>query len=400
MKNLTAQEARRRILEKASLLAIETVGLDEAYGRVLAGAVVAKRDQPPFRASAMDGYALRGSDALDRQAPVTVIGESAAGMAFNGAVLPGQSVRIFTGAPVPADCDHVVIQENVQRVGDMALVGPLAGQGSNIRPQGGDFGAGAILLEAGARLDAWRLSLAASAGAALLPVVQRPRVAVLSTGNELVEPGQVPGADQIYNSGSPAVCALLDSWGAQAIRLHSAVDNAEAIAQAVRDLAVDVIVTLGGASVGDHDLVKPAMAMLDLTLSVETIALRPGKPTWFGQLGDGRLVLGLPGNPASALVCAELFLRPLINAMLGLDPGPRMEPAQLGTPLPSNGPREHWMRARLENRQGVTLAIPFRDQDSSLVSVFAQADALVCQPADSDGLEAGSLVQILRLNRL
>lgn len=400
MKNLAAQEARRRILAKANVLATETVGLEEAYGRVLAEPITAQRDQPPFRASAMDGYALRASDALDGQAQVTVIGESAAGMAFKGAVLPGQAVRIFTGAPVPADCDHVVIQENVRRDGNMAQVGPLAGQGSNIRPQGGDFKAGAVLLEAGTRIDSWRLSLAASAGTASLPVVQRPRVAVLSTGNELVEPGQVPSNDQIYNSGSPAVCALLDSWGAKAIRLHSAVDDADEIAAAVRDLAVDVIVTLGGASVGDHDLVKPAMAKLDLTLSVETIALRPGKPTWFGQLGDGRLVLGLPGNPASALVCAELFLRPLINAMLGLDAGPRMEPAQLATPLPSNGPREHWMRAKLENPQGMIFAIPLRDQDSSLVSVFAQADALVCQPAHCEGLEAGSLVQILRLNRL
>lgn len=400
MKNLTAQEARRLILEKASVMATETVSLDEAHGRVLDRAITAQRDQPPFRASAMDGYALRASDALDRQVQVTVIGESAAGMAFKGAILPGQAVRIFTGAPVPADCDHVVIQENVRRDGNLALVGPLAGQGSNIRPQGGDFQAGAVLLERGVRLDSWRLSLAASAGAASLPVIQRPRVAVLSTGNELVEPGQVPSDNQIYNSGSPAVCALLDSWGAKAIRLHSAVDDADEIAAAVRDLAVDVIVTLGGASVGDHDLVKPAMAKLGLSLSVETIALRPGKPTWFGQLGDGRLVLGLPGNPASALVCAELFLRPLINAMLGLERGPRMEPAQLAMPLPANGPREHWMRARLENRQGMAVAIPFRDQDSSLVSVFAKADALVCQPADSDGLEVGSLVQILRLNRL
>jgi len=400
MKNLDAQEARHRMLAKARLMGPETVNPDQSCGRVLAEPVVAARDQPPFRASAMDGYAVRGSDALNQSAKLRVIGESAAGMAFTGAVLPGQVVRIFTGAPVPSDCDHVVIQENVQRDGDMALLGALTGQGANIRAQGGDFQAGAVLLETGVRLDAWRLSLAASAGASSLTVIQRPRVAVLSTGNELVEPGQTPSLDQIYNSGSPAVCALLDSWGAQAIRLHSAVDDAEAIAASVRDLDVDLIVTLGGASVGDHDLVKPAMALLGLELLVETIALRPGKPTWFGTLGDGRLVLGLPGNPASALVCAELFLRPLVNAMLGLDPGPAMETAQLATPLPSNGPREHWMRAKLENRQGMIVASPFRNQDSSLISVFAKADALICQPAQCSGLEAGSLVQILRLNRL
>ncbi len=400
MKNLNAQEARQRILAKARLMGPETVKPDQAYGRVLAEPVVAARDQPPFRASAMDGYALRAADALDHLAKLKVIGESAAGMAFKGAVLSGQAVRIFTGAPVPHDCDHVVIQENVQRDGDIALLGPLIGQGANIRTQGGDFQAGAILLETGLRLDAWRLSLAASAGASSFRVIKRPRVAVLSTGDELVEPGQTPSLDQIYNSGSPAACALLDSWGAQAIRLHSAVDDAEAIVASVRDLDVDLIVTLGGASVGDHDLVKPAMAKLGLELSVETIALRPGKPTWFGALADGRLVLGLPGNPASALVCAELFLRPLVNAMLGLDPGPATEQAQLATPLPSNGPREHWMRAKVENRQGMTVATPLRDQDSSLISVFAKADALICQPAQCGGLEAGSLVQILRLNRL
>ncbi|MEY4256309.1 MAG: hypothetical protein RLZZ141_1536 [Pseudomonadota bacterium] len=400
MKNLSAQEARQRILAKVSLMDTETVSPDLAYGRILAEPIIAQRDQPPFRASAMDGYAVRSSDAHDHPAHLQVIGESAAGLAFKGTVLPGQAVRIFTGAPVPADCDHVVIQENVQRDGDMALLGPLTGQGANIRAQGGDFQAGAVLLETGARLDAWRLALAASAGARALTVFKRPRVAVLSTGTELVEPGETPSADQIYNSGSPAVCALLDGWGAQAVRLHSAVDDADDIALAVRDLEVDLIVTLGGASVGDHDLVKPAMAKLGLVLSVETIALRPGKPTWFGQLGDGQLILGLPGNPASALVCAELFLRPLVDGLLGLSPGPALESAQLGTPLPSNGPREHWMRARIENRQGVMVAHPFRDQDSSLVSIFAQADALVCQPAHSDGLEAGALVKILRLNRL
>ena len=400
MKNLTAQDARQRILDKARLMGPETVSSNQAYGRVLAEPVVASRDQPPFRASAMDGYALRASDARDHRAKLRVIGESAAGMAFKGAVLPGQAVRIFTGAPVPQHCDHVVIQENVQRDGDMDLLGPLIGQGANIRAQGGDFQAGSVLVGTGSRLDAWRLSLVASAGASSLRVIQRPRVAVLSTGDELVEPGQSPSLDQIYNSGSPAVCTLLDSWGAQSIRLHSAVDDAEAIAASVRDLEVDLIVTVGGASVGDHDLVKPAMAKLGLVLLVETIALRPGKPTWFGILDGGRLVLGLPGNPASALVCAELFLRPLVNAMLGLVPGPAMEQAMLATPLPPNGPREHWMRAKLENRQGTIVAAPFQDQDSSLISVFAQADALVCQPAQCGGLEAGSWVQILRLNRL
>ena len=400
MKNLSSDEARRRIIAKAPLMATESVSLREAHGRVLAQDVSAQRDQPPFRASAMDGYALRAADIQATAKSFQVIGESAAGKAFKGSVQPCQAVRIFTGAPVPSDCDLVVIQENVVREGDIAIISPPSGTGANIRPQGGDFRAGETLLATGSRLDGWRLSLAASAGMPSLQVFQRPRVAVLSTGDELVEPGVTPSLDQIFNSGSPALCALLETWGAEPIRLHSAVDDVDKIASAVRDLEVDLVVTLGGASVGDHDLVKPAMARLGLIMSVETIAIRPGKPTWFGQLEGGRLVLGLPGNPASALVCAELFLRPLINAMLGLVPGPAMETALLGTPLPANGPREHWMRARLDNQDGALIVKPFQDQDSSLVSVFALADALLCQPALSPALEKESRVQILRLNRL
>lgn len=400
MKNLSALEARRRILAKTAPVQTQTVALADAQGRVLAASIYADRDQPPFRSSAMDGYALRKDDALNHSARLMVIGESAAGSGFEGPVALGQTVRIFTGAPVPADCDHVVIQENVERQGDWAVIGPLAGQGANIRPQGGDFTAGTELLAPGVRLDPWRLSLAASAGAAVLTVARRPRVAVLSTGDELVEPGQTPSGVQIYNSGATALSALLQDWGAEAVKLHSAADDADQIAAAVTGLEVDLIVTLGGASVGDHDLVKPAMARLGLTLGVETIALRPGKPTWFGQLGDGRLVLGLPGNPASALVCAALFLKPLIRAMLGQEPGPGLESARLATPLPANGPREHWMRARLETVEGVVMARPFRDQDSSLVSVFALADALIRQAADTGPLEAGAVIEVLRLERL
>ena len=404
MKNLTVHEARRLILEAAIRLGAETVELAAAHGRVLAQSVIAKRDQPPFFASAMDGYAVRHSDLAQGSTGLLVIGESAAGGGFEGPVAPGQCVRIFTGAPLPKDCDQVVVQENVRRDGQMAFVSADAGSSSHIRSQGGDFLQGAVLLEPGERLDAWRLSLAASAGAAVLDVIRRPRVAVLSTGDELVEPGQVPGRNQIYNSGSTAICALVETWGAQALRLHCAADSIEDIASAVRDLDVDLILTLGGASVGDHDLVKPAMATLGLDLMVQSIAIRPGKPTWFGTLDDGRRILGLPGNPASALVCAQLFLQPLIRAMLGQQPGPELETALLATPLPalgtSGGPREHWSRADLEVRHGQIWVRPFGDQDSSLVTVFAKARALMRQEANGQGLEQGAIVEIVRLDRL
>jgi len=404
MKNLAVHEARRLILEAAIRLGPETVELAAAHGRVLAQSVIAKRDQPPFFASAMDGYAVRRSDLASGASGLLVIGESAAGGGFDRPVAAGQCVRIFTGAPLPKDCDQVVVQENVRREGDMAYFSADTASARHIRPQGGDFLQGAVLLEPGERFDGWRLSLAASAGAGALDVIRRPRVAVLSTGDELVEPGQSPKPNQIYNSGGTAICALVEAWGAQALRLHCAADRIEDIASAVRELDVDLILTLGGASVGDHDLVKPAMATLGLELMVQSIAIRPGKPTWFGTLKDGRRVLGLPGNPASALVCAQLFLQPLIRTMLGQAPGPELETAYLATALPalntSGGPREHWSRADFEVRQGQVWVRPFGDQDSSLVTVFAKTRALMRQEANGQGLEQGAIVEIMRLDRL
>ncbi len=404
MKNLSVLEARRLMLEQIQCLGTETVGQEAALGRVLAQDIRAQRDQPPFFASAMDGYAVRRADLAADETQLLVVGESAAGGGFAGAVGAGQCVRIFTGAPVPQDCDLVVVQENVRREGELAFIVGEPALATHIRPQGGDFLLGTVLLEAGQRLDPWRLSLAASAGAGSLEVIRQPRVAVLSTGDELVEPGQRPLTNQIFSSGSPAICALLEAWGAAALRLHCAADRVEDITASVADLDVDLIVTIGGASVGDHDLVKPAMAKLGLTLSVQSIAVRPGKPTWFGVLAGGRRVLGLPGNPASALVCAQLFLQPLIRAMLGQDVGPFIETALVDTALPalsgSGGPREHWSRADLETRDGQVWVKPFSDQDSSLVTVFAKAKALMRQEANGAGLDKGAVVEILRLDRL
>jgi molybdopterin molybdotransferase len=399
LKNLSVEAARGRMLADAVLLGVEAAPLAQALGRTLAQTIDATRDQPPFAASAMDGWAIRRAD-LTPDTRFRIAGESAAGRAYPGAVGPGEAVRIFTGAPIPAGADLVVIQEEATRDGETVRFAASEDPKSNIRPAGGDFRSGDRLLEAGDRLDPWRLSLAAAAGRASLTVARRPRVAILATGDELVPPGGDPAPDQIFESGSIALAALVETWGGTAARLTAAADDAAAIADAVAGVEADLIVTIGGASVGDHDLVKPAMARLGLVLRVETIAVRPGKPTWFGTLADGRRVLGLPGNPASALVCAELFLRPLLAALTGRDPAPALIAARLTAPLPANGPREHWMRAALSiDPQGRAMVSAFPDQDSSLVGVFSRADALIRRPVSGGAARAGDIVDVLSLGR-
>ena len=395
MKDVPVEDARARVLDGVPPPTIETLGLDQALGRVLAEDIDAGRDQPPFDASAMDGWALAGPG--QRHA---IVGESAAGHGYHGRLEPGQAVRIFTGAPVPPGALRVVLQEDCQRDGDTVVTPADSGAASHIRAAGGDFHAGDRLLSAGQRLDPWRIALAASAGRAQLQVARRPRVAILSTGEEIAPPGAAPGPDQIFNSGGPALAALVLAWGGEPLPIAQAGDDADAIAEAVRGAGGDIVVTLGGASVGDHDLVKPALARLGLALRFETIRLRPGKPTWFGTLEDGRRVVGLPGNPASGLVCAELFLRPLINAWLGAEPGPVLETARLAQALPANGPREHWARGRLNTVDGELRVQAMTDQDSSLVTVFAQADVLIRRRAGAPAAPAGEVVDILRLGRL
>ena len=404
-KNLSVIEARRRMLAGAERLGVEDVALEQALGRVLASPVVADRDQPPFDASAMDGWAIRRADLASGEA-FRVAGESAAGRAHAHPVEAGQAVRIFTGAPVPAGADMVVIQENATRDGDtVGFTIDREPPPSNIRPAGGDFRSGDPLLAQGARLDAWRLSLAAAAGRATLSVARRPRVAILATGDELVPPGATPAADQIFESGSFSLAALVQAWGGEAVRLKAQADDLAAIARAVDDAEADLIVTVGGASVGDHDLVKPALATLGLGLRVETIAVRPGKPTWFGTLapkdgGNDRRVLGLPGNPASALVCAELFLRPLLAALTGADSALPISAGVLASPLPATGPREHWMRAaRAVDAEGRVQVTPFPDQDSSLIGVFSRADCLIVRPVGALAAGVGEVVSLLPLAR-
>jgi len=396
MKLLSVEDARARMLALAVAMPAETVAIGEAAGRTLAEDVRARRDQPPYAASSMDGWALAAASAPGR---LRVVGESAAGRPFAGRVGPGEAVRIFTGAAMPPGADCVVIQEDARRDGD-AVETPAAHAGANVRAAGCDFHAGERLLTRGMRLDAWRLSLAAAAGRGTIEAARRPQVCLLSTGEEIVEPGAEPAAHQIFDSGSVALAARISAWGGNPRSARQVGDDLAATAAAVRSAEADLIVTIGGASVGDHDLVKPALAALGLELAVDSVSVRPGKPTWFGRLADGRRVLGLPGNPASALVCAELFLRPLMMAMQGADPTLPLIGARAAGPIPKNGAREHWMRARLwVGADGIAVAEPFADQDSSLVSVFANAGALVRRPAGAPEAEAGEPLEALPLER-
>ncbi len=393
MKLMTVEDARAAMLAEAVRLPAESVALARAQGRVLAEDVAALRDQPPFHASAMDGWALRSADA---PGSLRIVGESAAGHGYAATLQPGEAVRIFTGAALPDGADTVVIQEDAARDGDHVTV-PAAPLGDNVRARGKDFSQGQPLLQAGMRLDPLRLGLAASAGRPDLQVSAKPKVAILSTGEEVVPPGATPGPFQIFNSGVTSLGAMVAGWGADLIPLDNVGDDEAAIAAAARDCGGDVIVTLGGASVGDHDLVKPALARLGLRMVVESIAIRPGKPTWFAVLADGRRVVGLPGNPASAMVCAELFLKPFLMAMQGGDVSVNVVNARATAPVAANGAREHWMRAQLGHApDGALTAQPLRDQDSSLVTVFASANALLRRRAAA---AAGDTIEVLPLAR-
>ena len=391
----TVEDALLRMLAEVGPLEAEDVSLAQADGRWLAEAVTATRDQPPFDASSMDGWAVRGAD-VEGGATLRIGGESLAGRRLDRAIEAGETARIFTGAPLPPGADRVVVQEEVERRGDVAIFAAPTSGTRNIRRRGCDFRNGETLLEAGQLINPWRLALAASAGAGILRCARRPRVAVLATGDELVEPGQPAGPDQIYNSAAPALAAFVVRRGGETRLLAAAADDQAAIAARVSEAAFDLLVTIGGASVGDHDLVKPALRGLGAILHVEGVAMRPGKPVWFATLPDGRAVLGLPGNPASALVCAELFLAPILTRLQGGGAPERFDTAILDGGLPANGPRDHYMRARLwTGADQVRRATPYANQDSSLVSVMAAASGLIRRPPHAPALEAGESVSIL-----
>jgi molybdopterin molybdotransferase len=396
---LPVAEAQARILDGVAPLPVEMVALDQADGRVLAADLLARRTQPPADVSAMDGYAVRASDAT-AGARLRVIGEAAAGRPFAGGLAAGQAVRIFTGAVIPGGADAVVIQEDTSASGDVVTLHEAARKGRHIRAAGLDFAAGRLLLPAGTRLTPAALALAAAANHAELPVHRRPKVAIFSTGDELVAPGGTPDDSQIVSSNALALTLAARRAGADAVDLGIVPDTLAATVEAIRRaraIGAEILVTTGGASVGDYDLVQPALKAEGLTLDFWKLALRPGKPFMFGRLGEAR-VLGLPGNPVSCFVCGVLFLSPLIARLQGVaDALPAFEPATLGRDLPANDHREEFMRARLTLDGGRLVATPFTAQDSSLVSVLAQAQCLVRRPAHAPAMTGGATVDILRL---
>jgi molybdopterin molybdotransferase len=394
-------DALAAVLEGAAPLAEEMVALDEAFHRTLARDVAAKRTQPPQAMSAMDGYAVRAADAAVAGARLKVIGEVAAGRPFDRALDTREAARIFTGGVIPEGADAVVIQEDTVVDGNSISVTEAAVKGRNIRAAGIDFREGDVLLAAGSRLTDRDLSLAASMNFPELPVRRRPKVALLATGDELVMPGNTPGPGQIVYSNGYALRALARAEGADTVDLGIAADTLGATTSGIRrahDAGADILVTTGGASVGDHDLVKQALEAEGVKIAFWKIAMRPGKPMMHGRLG-GMRVIGVPGNPVSSYVCTLLFVVPLIRALSGAKAVRHVrEEALLGRDIGENDLREDYLRARLERREdGTFIATPVNHQDSSLLANLSAAQALVIRAPFAPAAKAGSVCEILRL---
>ncbi|MCX7559502.1 molybdopterin molybdotransferase MoeA [Sulfitobacter sp. F26204] len=389
---ISVAEAHAALSTLVSPLETEFIPLREAAGRVLAQNVTATRTQPPFAASSMDGYALRGAE-VEPDAMFKVIGEAAAGHRFEGTLRAGQAVRIFTGAPIPDGADFVVIQEDTTRRGDLITLGHNIGDKDNIRPAGGDFTIGQSV-NAPLRLRPADIALLAAMNISHVPVTRKPLVAILATGDELVQPGESPGPDQIVASNSFGLAAMLENAGARVHLLPIARDTAASLKQAFAlARGADLMVTIGGASVGDHDLVGPIAAELGMEQTFYKVAMRPGKPLMAGRMGD-MAMLGLPGNPVSAMVCGHVFVLPVLNKLLGLGSEPaQVFKAPLAVDLPANGARAHYMRAQIIKGK----LHPDTRQDSSLLSVLASADALLVRPVDDPARKQGEDAEYLRL---
>lgn len=399
---LPVSVALQRILETATTLNAETVDLLHAHGRTLASPVISKVDNPPFDSSAMDGYAVRADDIASVPATLNIVGESGAGHPFDGSLGKGEAIRIFTGGHVPNDADAIVIQENTTASGSTVTVLKTAKRGANIRSKGQDFSKDERIIEPGRLLTARDVLISASCGYGEVSVIRKPVVAILSTGDELVTPGKPLGPGQISGSNAYGLASVIEMVGGEARFLgiaHDSLASLEEFILAAGD--ADVLVTSGGASVGDHDLVRPALENAGAKLDFYKIAMRPGKPLFFGSRNVGGKLqhcLGLPGNPVSAMICARVFLVPLIGRLLGSETPFQAIEAALTDPVPPNGPREHYMRGLLDVSTSPARVTTFTNQDSGLVKSLQQANCLVVIPADAPALPAGTGVKVLRLD--
>ena len=397
---ISVEEAQGRILSAVTPLTSEVVSLTDGLGRVLAQDLTARTTQPPQDVSAMDGYAVRAEDLGRLPCQLTVVGEAPAGGSYAAPLGPGQAVRIFTGGPVPEGADTIIIQENTEADGDQVTVKVGAAPGSYIRKAGLDFSAGDRCLTKGRRLSARDIGLAAAMNQPWLRVVRRPSVAILSTGDELVLPGDPLGPNHLVGSNGFGLAAFVETCGGTALNLGIAKDQESSLTALTEGARrADLLVTSGGASVGKHDLVRSALGSVGLTLDFWKIAMRPGKPLMFGQL-DGVPMLGLPGNPVSSMVCALLFLKPLIAALLGEEAQTNgLERARLSEALPANDRRQDYLRARLaQDASGQLVVTAFRQQDSSMFATLAQAGCLIVRPPFAEPAQAGEIVEILPLH--
>ncbi len=394
---ISVEEALSRLLEPLEPLPPEQVSIVDGLGRVLAEDVAARRTQPPFAVSAMDGYAVRAEDVITVPVELRIVAEVPAGAGFGGHVGAGETARIFTGAPLPEGTDTIVIQEDTERDGSRVRMLEGAPRGRYVRREGLDFGEGDVLLRAGRRLTARDIGLLAAMNRPWLFVHRRPRIGILSTGDEIVMPGDPIGPHQIVSSNSLALAAFVTACGGIPVSAGNAPDDPEALRRiAAATGGVDFLVTTGGASVGEHDLVRDALAADGLELDFWQIAMRPGKPLMVGRY-RGTPMLGLPGNPVSTLVCALLFLKPALDRLGGVSPSAEATPtARLGVALAKNDRRQDYLRSRLARAADGTLEVfPFEVQDSSMMGLLAAADCLVVRPPNASAIAAGATVPIV-----
>ncbi len=397
---ITVAEAQDRLLSGLPQTGMETVSLSAAAGRVLAEPVVARRSQPPADVSAMDGYAVRAADIASPSSRLTVLEEIAAGTMPTRAVEPGTAARIFTGAVVPEGADSVVIQENTAREGDTIVIKEVVEPYRHIRRAGGDFRQGDMCLAAGHRVGVRDIALLAAMNIPWITVRRRPRIALLANGDELVNPGDQPAPGQIVAANSPALAAAVALWGGEALDLGIIPDDLAALTRALTDLnGIDMIVSSGGASVGDHDLIQEALRASGFTLDFWRIAMRPGKPLMVARR-DHVTLLGLPGNPVSALVCALLFLRPALGRLSGADfPPPVLRQLPLAAPLPEVGQRQDYLRAVIEHDGDEERVRPAALQDSSMLTTASRSDCLILRPPGAAAAGIGDPVSVILLDK-